>query len=336
MLLPFNEIMERIRGKSFDPVYFLHGEEAYFIDAVCDSLEANVLSDEEKAFNFSNLYGRDTDNRWVVDTARKYPLMAERQLIILKEAQDMKTLKELQTYIENPAPFTVLAIAYKNGRLNMTTSLGKSLLAKAVVMDSKPLPDHQLGSWIDSYMRGKERKMEEGSAGLVAASLGSDLGKVVNELEKLLLNVPPGKSITRQDIENHIGISREFNVFELQKALAAGDTLLANKIVSFFSVSGKNQTIPAISAIFAFFQKLYRFHSVRQLSEKDQIKALDLKNAYFLKDYHAAARLFPPDRLECIFSFLLEADLHAKGIGYAGETRTGEDILRRLVWKILH
>lgn len=336
MVLTFSELMAKLKKKAFDPVYFLHGEESYFIDAICDHIEENILSESEKAFNFSLLYGKDSDSRMVVDTARKYPLMSEKQLIILKEAQDMKTLKDLQSYVESPTPSTILVVAYKNGKLNMTTTLGKILKEKAMVMESKPLYDNQIGPWIEDYLAGLNRKINPDSAELIAANIGSDLQKIVNEIDKLLLNVSTESVISNTEIEKHIGISRDFNVFELQKALAKKDVLLANKIVSYFSESGKNQNIPAISSLFLFFNKVFKYHAVANLSEKDQIQALELKNNYFLKDYKLAASKYPYNKVLEIFHYLKEADLNSKGIKYNATTKTSDDILRQLIWQILH
>jgi len=336
MVLTFSELMNQLKKKSFEPVYFLHGEESYFIDVICDFIEENVLSESEKAFNFSLFYGKDSDHRIVTDTSRKYPLMSEKQLVIMKEAQDMKSLKDLQAYIESPTPSTILVIAYKNGKLNMNTSLGKVLKDKAIVLEAKPLYDNQVGPWIESYLSGMKRKIDPESASLIAANIGSDLQKIVNEIDKLLLNVPLGNIISKIEIEKHIGISREFNVFELQKALAAKDILLANKIVSYFGDSGKNQNIPVISSVFSFFNKVFRYHFVAHLSEKDQLEALELKNNYFLKDYKLASSKFSTPKLIAIFQYLKEADLHSKGIFYQSTSKSSDDILRKLIWQILH
>ncbi len=336
MILTFSELLSQLKRKSFEPVYFLHGEESYFIDVICDFIEENVLSESEKAFNFSLFYGKDSDQRMIIDTSRKYPLMCEKQLVILKEAQDMKSLKDLQSYIEMPTTTTILVIAYKNGKLNMNTSLGKALKEKSVIFEAKPLYDNQIGPWIESYLSDMQRKIDPESASLIAANIGNNLQKVVNELDKLLLNVPEGNIISKKEIEKHIGISREFNVFELQKALAAKDILLANKIVSYFAESGKNQNIPVISSVFSFFNKVYRYHFVSHLSEKDQLEALELKNNYFLKDYKLAASRFSTSKLVDIFQYLKEADLHSKGIFYQSSSKSSDDILRHLIWQILH
>jgi DNA polymerase-3 subunit delta len=335
-MIVFSALMQQLKKKSFDSVYFLHGEESYFIDVICDYLEENVLAEAEKAFNFSMFYGKDSDYRMVVDTCRKYPLMADRQLVMLKEAQDMKTLKELQGYLATPTASTILVIAYKHGKLNMNTGLGKVLKENAVVFESKPLYDNQVAPWIESYLSDKKRKIDPESASFIASNIGSDLQKVANELDKLLLNVPQGQVVSKSDIEKYIGISREYNVFELQKALAAKNLLLANKIVSYLADSGKNQNIPAILSIFSFFNKVYRFHFVAHLTEKEQVEVLELKNSYFLKDYMLAAATFPIDKLISIFQYLKDADIHAKGINYQANAKPDDDILRLLIWQILH
>jgi DNA polymerase-3 subunit delta len=248
----------------------------------------------------------------------------------------MKSLKDLQSYIEAPVPSTILVIAYKNGKLNLNTSLGKVLREKAVVFESKPLYDNQVGPWIEQYLSGVKRKIDSESASLIAANMGSDLQKIANELDKLLLNVPEGKTITKEDIEKYIGISREYNVFELQKALAAKNILLANRMVAYFVDSGKNYDIPVIFSVFSFFNKVYRFHFVAHLSEKEQVEALDLKSSYFLRDYSLAASRFSITKLVEIFGYLKEADLRAKGVFYQSATKTSDDILKQLIWHILH
>lgn len=232
--MTFSQIIGDLKKKQYQPVYFLHGNESYFIDAIADYIEKNVLSDGEKSFNQTILYGKEIEFKQVVDTARRYPMMAPHQVVIIKEAQEMRTLKELATYIEQPAQTTILVICHKHKRFDSRTKLGKLLKKKAVVFEAKKLYDNQLPDWIHNYLQDKGFSIKPAATALIAEYLGTDLSKVVNEMDKLAINLPRGTNITQQHIQSNIGISKDYNVFELQKALGQKQVTKVNRIVKYF------------------------------------------------------------------------------------------------------
>ncbi len=331
------DIIQSWRKQQFKPVYFLHGTEAYFIDAVSDYAEQHVLNETEKAFNLTILYGKDTDHLTVVDNARRYPIMAERQVVIIKEAQDMKSLAELAKYIENPLNSTILVICHKYKALNLNSKFGKLLKEKAIILEAKSLYDNQIPDWIQQYLQAKKLKIVPAAASLLAEYLGTELSKIVNELDKLSLNLPPESEITEKDIINNIGISKEYNVFELQKALGTRDILKANRIIQYFAANPRKNPMPVvIGSLYNFFSKLYILHFVKNLPEKDLLTALQLRSALFLRDYRAALPHFPLAKTEAAIALLREYDLKSKGVGYSSTGKEDGELLRELVWRILH
>jgi DNA polymerase-3 subunit delta len=216
-------------------LYFLHGEEAYFIDVISDCIENEVLNESERAFNQTIVYGKDVDHLTIVDVARRYPMMSQHQVVILKEAQDMKTLKDLQTYVERPLDSTILVICHKNGKYNFNSKFGKAVQANGVVFESKRLYENQVPNWIQDYLKDKKLQIKSDAAALIAEYLGTELSRVANELDKMAINLPPGTEINTKHIEEQIGISKDYNVFELQKALGQRDVLKANRIANYFA-----------------------------------------------------------------------------------------------------
>lgn len=333
--MSYLEIRKALQQKQYHPVYFLHGAEPYFIDAVADYIEQNVLSEAERAFNLTILYGKDTDHLAVLDSARRYPVMAERQVVIIKEAQEMKSLPELAAYVEKPLATTLLVICHKYKSLNMNTKFGRLLKEKAQVLEAKPLYDNQIADWIQSYLKGQKRSISTAAAELLGEYLGTELSKIVNELEKLILNLPEGQEISAKDIEENIGISKDYNVFELQKALGTKNILQANRIVQYFAANPRKNPLPVvIGSLYNFFSKLYMLHFVKNLPEKEVLEALQLRSAFFMRDYRAALPHFPPAKTEQVIALLREYDLKSKGVNYAGAD-DGE-LLKELVWRILH
>jgi DNA polymerase-3 subunit delta len=335
--MTFQELQQSLKKKEYRPVYFLHGEESYFIDAISDRIEDGVLNEGERAFNQTILYGKDTDHLTVLDIARRYPMMAERQVVIIKEAQDMKTLKELQTYVEKPLTSTLLVICHKNGKYNLNSKFGKAIQEKGVVFEAKRLYDNQVPDWIQDFLKGKKISIKSDAAHLIAEYLGTDLSKVVNELDKLVINLPAGAEVNLQIVEETIGISKDFNVFELQKALGERNILKANRIVNYFAANPRRNPLPVvIGSLYTFFSKVYMLSFLQNQAEKDQLAALELRSAYFLKDYREAARLFNRPRSEQVLSLLREYDLKSKGVDYNSTGKPEGDLLKELVWKILH
>lgn len=326
-------------------MYFLHGGEPYFIDSIADYIEANALTDAEKGFNQTILYGKDTEHLAVVDNARRYPMMSQRQVVMLKEAQEMKSLPKLLSYIENPSPTTVLVICHKHKKLNLNSKFGKMLKAKAVILEAKPLYDNQVPDWITTYLRAKKLKISPKAAALTAEYLGTKLSKVANELDKLAINLEAGTEVTDKHIEENIGISREYNIFELQRALAARDILKTNRIVNYFiSNPKKNPLVLVIGTVYNFFSKVYMYHFVKNEHESEILKKLGLRSNWFLKEYRGAAAKYPKPHTERVISILREYDLRSKGIHLStrtadkemGEQTPEAELLKEMVWRILH
>ncbi|MEL7221992.1 MAG: DNA polymerase III subunit delta, partial [Bacteroidota bacterium] len=261
MAVTHQSILADIKKKQFSPVYFLHGPESYFIDTISAAIEAHALAEHEKAFNQTILYGKDADHLQIVDAARRFPMMAERQLVILKEAQDMRSIKQLENYIKKPTPTTVLVICHKHKKYNLNSNFGKAIKANAVLFESKTLYDNQVPDWIANYLKAKKLKAGPEASSLLAEYLGNKLSKVANELDKLALNLPEGTDINQQQIEEHIGISKDYNVFEFQKALGLRNVLKTNRIVNYFIANPRSNPMPVIvGSLYNYFSKLYLFH----------------------------------------------------------------------------
>ncbi|MDX1940277.1 MAG: DNA polymerase III subunit delta [Saprospiraceae bacterium] len=335
--MSYQDILKELKQKKYRPIYFLHGAEAYFIDLISNYIEHEILTETEKAFNLTVLYGKEINHLAVVDSARRYPVMAERQVVIIKEAQEMKSLPDLFTYIEKPLDSTILVICHKHKTLNLNSKFGKLLKEKALVFDAKELYDNQVPDWIKDYLKDKGLKINANAANLIAEYLGTELSKIANELDKLALNLPSSTEINEKHIEENIGISKDYNVFELQKALGGRDVLKANRIVQYFADNPRKNPLPVvIGSLYNFFSKLYILHFVRNLPEKEMIEALQLRSAYFLKDYRAALLHFPLQKTEQVIGFLKEYDLKSKGVDFITTGKEDGELLKEMVWRILH
>ncbi|MBL7815946.1 MAG: DNA polymerase III subunit delta [Saprospiraceae bacterium] len=335
--MEYKEIIQSIRKKQYKPVYFLHGEEPYFIDAITAVIENEILDEGMKSFNQVVLYGKEVDAMTVIDNARRYPMMSPIQVVIVKEAQNMSTLAQLQKYIEAPLSSTVLLIAHKHKKIDGRSAFAKSLTKHAVLFESKPLYDNQIPDFIRNWLKEHKMTIANDAMDLMVEYLGTDLGKIINELEKLQLNLKntEGGQITTEHIEKFIGISREYNVFELQKALGLRQILQANKIVNYFHENPKDAPfVMVIGTLYNYFSKIYQLSFLSNASPNEQTKTLGLRSDWFLKDYTAALRQYPRPKLEQVFALLREFDLKAKGVNADG-VEEGE-LLKELVYKILH
>lgn len=333
--MEYKDLLKSLKAKEYKPVYFLHGEESFFMDKIAEIIENQVLSESEKSFNQTIFYGKDTESTAIVDTARRYPMMADRQVVILKEAQDMKTLVNLQKYVERPTSSTILLIVHKHKKLDMRMAFAKALVKNAVVMESKPLYDNQIPDWIRNYLKEIQLMIDANAAELIAEYLGTDLGKIANELDKLRLNLPPNSTVNVKQVQDNIGISKDYNVFELQKALSAKNILTANKIVQYFARNPKDAPfVVVISNLYNYFSKVYMLHFLSNKPDKEVLDVMGLRSDFFLRDYKMAARHYNPFKTEQILGFLREYDLKSKGVDADG-TDAGE-LLKELVFKILH
>lgn len=341
MPIDAKQILTELNGGKYRPVYFLQGEEAFYIDAISDYIEKNALDEAQKGFNQVVLYGRDIDMNAVLQNARRYPMMSERQVVIIKEAQDLKdlgkedTAKLLSDYIINPLPSTILVFCHKNKLLDGRKALAKTIDKNAALVNTKKLYDNQIPTWVSDYVKDKGFRIGVKATALLAESVGSDLAKISNEIDKMLINFKgKGEEITEDHIQKFIGISKDYNVFELQKALSDKDVVKANKIVNYFEQDPKNNPIiPIISVLYGFYSKLLVVHHQQDKSERNLASVLKV-NPYFAKDYLNAARKYTLSAsINCI-RFLKDADLQSKGIK-GGAMKDG-DILKELVFKLLH
>jgi DNA polymerase-3 subunit delta len=329
------EIVSDIKKGNYKPVYFLMGDEPYYIDKISDYIEENVLEESEKTFNQMVLYGRDTDINQIMSEAKRFPMMAEKTVILVKEAQDLsRNIEDLANYLNAPQETTILVFAFKNKKLDKRKKLAKLVAQKGVLFESKKLYDNQVQDWIPRVLSGKGYKIEPKAAYLLTEFLGTELAKIANELDKLMLILPQGTIIDSSHIEKNIGISKDYNIFELRKALGIKNVVKANRIINYFAENQKSHPLVlTIASLQAYFTQLLKYHGLKDRSKGNAAKKLGV-NIYFVDDYAQAAKNFPMRKVSQIIAFLREADLHSKGVG--ASNMSPEIILKTLVFKILH
>ncbi len=330
-----NQIVDEITSGNPKPIYFLMGEEAFYIDKLSDYIENNILTEEEKGFNQMILYGRDVEIEDIIANAKRYPMMSEKQVIIVKEAQDLsRVIEKLSAYAENPQPTTILVICYKYKTLDKRKKLTKLIAKNGCLFESKKLYDNQVGGWIGNELKEKGYTIEPKANQMLVEFLGNDLSKVMNELNKLTLILPVGTTISANDIEENIGISKDFNYFELQKAIGENDVVKANRIVIYFAQNPKsNPLVLTISMLNNYFTKLLLYNGLKDKGRINASKVLGI-NPFFVNDYEVAAKKYPMRKVAQIISFLRDADVKSKGVG-ATNLPQG-DILKELIFKIMH
>lgn len=332
-----NRILEELKNKKYHPIYFLHGEESYYIDLISDYVEQHVLEDMQKGFDQTVLYGKDSDFVTFVNAARRFPMMSTHQVILVKEAQQLKWKSDedvLLKYLENPMPSTILVLAYKHGKFDKRKKIYKAAEKAGVVFESAKLYDDKIPAWVESYVRAKKRNIHPHAAALLSEYLGADLGKIVNEVEKLMLNVPADREINLQDIERYIGISKDFNVFELNTALAKRDSLKAYRIVDYLAANQRNNPIQlTIGAMGSYFSKVLKYHYLPDKSPNVVSRELGV-HAFFTREYEMAARNYNRGKMFQVINCLHEYDMKIKGVG-VGDV-SGGDLLKELVFKILN
>ena len=328
-----NQLITDIKEGKIAPIYFLMGEEAYYIDMISDYIESNVLEEGEKGFNQMVLYGKEVSIQDIVSNSKRYPMMAERQVIIVKEAQNLnKTIEQLVDYAKNPQPTTVLVFNYKYKTLDKRKSLYKALSKVAVIFESKKVYDDKIPSWIQSFLRSKQISITPKAALMLSEFLGNDLSKIANELNKLEIVIGVKKEITPEIIEENIGISKDFNNFELQKALGNLDHKKAYQIVHYFAQNSKQHPfVLTISALYVYFTKLMTVHTVRDKNPSTVAKSLGI-NPYFVNEYIAASRNFPMKRISGVLETLRTYDTKSKGVG---ANLSPKDLYNELIYNIL-
>lgn len=328
------QIVNAIKKGQISPIYFLYGEEAYFIDKISDFIGAKVLTEEEKGFNQMVLYGKDVSIDDIVGNAKRYPMMAERQVVIVKEAQHLsRTIEDLCAYAENPQQTTVLVICYKYKKLDKRKKLHKIIKKNGVIFESKKLYENQVSDWLRKHLLGNGYTISHKASLLLIEYLGTDLGKISKELEKLKLVLPKETEINPQHIEEHIGISKDYNNFELKRAIGDRDIVKATKIINYFAQNPKdNPFILTITLLHSFFTQLLQYHGLSDHSPKKVASTLRI-NPYFVKEIQSAARNYPMKKVSAIISSLREIDLKGKGVGASPMKEA--DLLKELLYKIV-
>ena len=314
MAVTYEEIISDLKNRIFKPVYFLAGEEPYYIDLITEYIQEKVLPEEEKAFNQIILYGDDTNIASIIDTARRFPMMASHQVLIIKEAQSLKKLDDLAIYLEKPLLSTILVFSYKYKTIDKRTKLYKLLENHGVYFESSRIRDYLIPAWIERYLMLKGIKTDPSASAMLTEYLGTDLHKIVNELDKLIITLPAGKPfITTALIEKNIGISKDYNNFELQKAIGEKNILKANMIVHYFANNPKDNPITvSIASLFGYFSKLLTFHYLTDKS-KNNVAAVLKVNPFFVKDYENSALKYNVAKTVQIISLLRTYDMRSKG-----------------------
>ncbi|MFC4633108.1 DNA polymerase III subunit delta [Dokdonia ponticola] len=328
------DILSDLQNGIIHPVYFLSGEEAYFIDEIADYIEDHILDESEKGFNQMVLYGRDVTIEDIVGNAKRYPMMADRQVVIVKEAQDLsRTIEKLASYVENPQPSTVLVICYKYKKIDKRKALAKALKKNGIHFESKKLYENQVSDWLRRLVIHKGYHINPKAAHILVEYLGTDLSKVNNEIEKLMLILSKGSEITPEAIEENIGISKDFNNFELRKAVGERDIVKAQRISQYFTQNPKdNPLVLTISSLYGFFSNLLRYHGLPQKDKTTVARALGV-NPFFVGEYTTAARHYPMKRVSAAIALLREADVKSKGVG--SSPFATPDLLKELLVKIM-
>ena len=330
----YAQIVKDIRSGNFKPIYFLMGEEPYFIDRITKLIENTALAEDQKSFNQAVLYGRDTDVKTVVSEAKRFPMMADRVVIIVKEAQQLRKIEDLEPYALNPQPSTVLVLAHKYKTIDKRKKLYKTLSNAHVLFESKKLYDNQIPDWIESNLTSKGYDSTLKARQLLAESLGTDLGRIDSELGKLQLVIEKGDTVDENVIEENIGISKDYNNFELIKALGNKDFGKAIKIQQYFKANPKdNPLVVTVSLLYSFFSKLMIVHQAKDKSPRSLASLLRV-NPYFVNDYLQAIRHYDLKKLARIVGYLRECDMRSKGVNNV--SASDSELLRELIFKITY
>ncbi|MBX2966671.1 MAG: DNA polymerase III subunit delta [Cyclobacteriaceae bacterium] len=334
------KIVDKLKTGKYDPVYFLQGEESYFIDYIADYIEQYALTDAEKSFNQVVVYGKDVAMATVLTHARRFPMMAERQVVIVKEAQDIQDIgretgaKLLLEYLKQPVSSTVLVFCHKHKSLDKRKELGKTIGKLATTISGKKLYDNQLPEFISDYAREKEVSLDAQAAYTLCQFVGNDLSRLTNEFDKVSLLLKPGETITAEMVMSHVGVSKEYNIFELQKSVIQRDNFMAARIVNYFGQNTKrNPVIPAVAFLYSFFSKLLIAAQASDKSEKGLVSSLKI-SPYAVRDYSQALQNYPLIKITENIMYLKTADLQLKGVDSG--SADDEQILRELVYKLMN
>ena len=328
-----NTIISDWKKGTYKPVYWLEGEEEYFIDKVMKYAESNILNESETAFNLSVFYGKDADWAAIINACRRYPMFAERQVVLLKEAQQMRDIEKLEAYIENPLTSTIFVVSYKEKKVDGRTRLAKLLKEKGVVLTTKKLYENQLPDWTEELVQSKELSISQKALMLLVDHIGNDLSRIENEIDKIAINLGKRKGITETDVEQYVGVSKDFNVFELQAALATKNLSKAIQIIQYFEANPKAGPIQLIlPSLYAFFSKVFMIYGLNTRDEKTIATSLGI-NPFFIKDYLRTTGVYSYADVERLL--LLLSDYNLKSIGINNSGTTDASLLKEMVVKMI-
>jgi DNA polymerase-3 subunit delta len=321
------------KQKKFKPVYWLEGDENFYIDQLVEYAEHHILSDAEAGFNLSVFYGKDANWAELINACRRYPMFSDKQVIILKEAQQMRDIDKLEAYVENPLSSTVLVVAHKEKKLDGRSKLSRLLKQHAVVLSTKKIYESQLPEWANDQVQKKGFTISRKAVMLLVEHIGNDMSRINNEIDKLLVNLGSRKSITEEDIEQYVGVSKEYNVFELQEALQRKDVVKAMRIIQYFGSNPKAAPIQMMMpALYNFFSKVYMLFGVQSQDEKSAASAIGV-NPFFIKDYMLAAKNYGYAGIEQALLLLHQYNLRSVGVNDVG---TGDaSLMKEMVLKIM-
>jgi DNA polymerase III subunit delta len=307
------KIIASFKKKDFKPIYWLEGEESFYIDEIAEYAEKNILTEAESSFNLTVLYGKDAEWATVVNACRRYPMFSEKQVVILKEAQQMKGIDKLEAYIDNPLKSTILIVCHKDKKLDARTLFAKKVKAKTELLSTKKMYDNKLPEWVNSVTHGLGLSISPKANAMLVQNIGNDLGRIKTEIEKLQVNLGARKTITEDDIENYVGVSKEYNIFELQEAIAKKNIGRALNIIQYFDKNPKAAPIQLIlPSLYGFFSKVYALYAINA-NDDEQLKSIGI-SSYFAKDYVQASKLYSFDAIEKILLLLHHYNLKSVGI----------------------
>lgn len=332
----YEEIVRDLKNRVYKPVYYLMGEETYYIDKISDYISDTVLTDEEKEFNLTVMYGGDVDVATIVNAAKRYPMMSEHQVVVVKEAQNVKGMEGLSFYLQKPLMSTILVICHKHGVLDRRKKLAAEIEKIGVLFESKKLKEAQLPGFVASYLKRKSVDIEPKAAEMMAEFVGTDLSRMAGELEKLVITLPPGsRRVTPEQIERNIGVSKDYNNFELRNALVVRDVLKANRIIKYFEENPKNNPIQTtLSVLFGFFSNLMLAYYAPEKTEQGIAEQLGLKSTWQAREYMNAMRQYSGVKVMKIIGEIRYCDARSKGVDNV--SLENGDLLRELIYKILH
>ncbi len=337
----YERILGDLKKKIYKPVYLLMGEEGYYIDQISNYIAQNVLSEAERSFNQLVLYGKDITVPQLIDTARRFPMMANQQVVIVREAQNLKNIEMLESYVKQAPASTILVLCYKGKTVDKRKAFYKLAEKNGEVLETALLYDNEIAAWVTDYLKKKGCTIDPKAGVILAEFLGSDLSKITNELDKLFTLLPEGsKHITAEHIEKNIGISKDYNTFELNSAITKRDVLRANRIIQHFAHNpGEYPMVMTVSMLFMEFSRILKFHFLKRKSKGGYVAPGEIAaelgvNPFFVKDYEAAAANYPLGKAMQVVSLLREYDMRSKGFGN-GAADHGE-LLRELIFKIMH